>query len=80
MDPGQRAQKIRNLGKPPVSLLAFGIGSFIVAVLAVFLAVSLIIKGGAQNITAGIIGMIAVACLVFLGVMSMIVWRYLRRH
>lgn len=62
MNPKPRAKNLRSLGKPPVNPLAFAVGSLIVAILALGMAVSLPTKGGTTNIVVGVVGLVGAAC------------------
>jgi hypothetical protein len=75
-----RAKDFKSLGKPPVNPLAFGVGSFIVAILASVMAVNLLAKGGTTNLVVGVVGLVGATCFIFLGILHILVWRSLRRQ
>lgn len=80
MPGSENPEKLKRFGKPPINLIGFALGAFIVGIVAVILSLSLLSKGGTDNIGMALVGIIGAVCCFFVGAMSIVAWRYLRQN
>ena len=69
-----------SLGKPPVNLLAFGIGAVGVGLLLVVAAIGLIFHSrGSEDFLFAAVGIVGAGAALFVGIVTLAVWLRLHR-